>query len=248
MQDKDLQKLRRADLLEMLVELSRENDTLRKQLAAANAELANREILIQNAGSLAEASMRINGVFEAVQKAADQYLDNIRHLATGERVQPAPMQLPKESSAARLGASVLNAAAHGALDGSKRSSTQRGQASAKMEPTRTSAAKASSGKQVQPSQPVPQRTAARASGQQPTRVRQPIASPKGPEGNAKAAQQGMPAGTTRSSEQRPRTPQVQKGPPQNIALPGAANARRAGANPASAVSQKVDGSSKDAKH
>ena len=247
MQDKDLQKLRRADLLEMLVELSRENDTLRKQLAAANAEIANREIMIQNAGSLAEASMRINGVFEAVQKAADQYLDNIRHLATGVRVQPAPMELPKESSAARLGASVLNAAAHGALDTSKRSLAQRTQqASAKTEPTRTSTARATTGKQVQPSQPVTQRTATKTPGQQPARVRQPAVLPKG-SGNITAAQQAMPAGTSHSSEQR-KTFQAQKGPQQNIALPNAAGTRRAGAKPASAVSQNVDGGSKDAKH
>lgn len=38
----------------------------------------NRKIQIEEAGSLAEAALRLNGIFEAAQKAADQYLYNLR--------------------------------------------------------------------------------------------------------------------------------------------------------------------------
>lgn len=38
----------------------------------------NREIELLEAGSIAEASLKLNKVFEAAQKAADQYLYNLR--------------------------------------------------------------------------------------------------------------------------------------------------------------------------
>lgn len=78
MTDKDLKKLRRVDLLEMLVALSKENEELKQKLKAANKELENRRIAINEAGSIAEAALKLNGIFEAAQRAADQYLDNIR--------------------------------------------------------------------------------------------------------------------------------------------------------------------------
>lgn len=79
--DKDLKKLSRADLLELLLEQRRENEKLRAQLKRAKALLTDREIEIENAGSIAEAALKLNGVFEAAQKAADQYLENVRRLA-----------------------------------------------------------------------------------------------------------------------------------------------------------------------
>lgn len=84
MTDKELKKLSRAELLELLLESNRENERLRKQLEKAKGLLANRAIEIENAGSIAEAALALNGVFEAAQKAADQYLENVRRLAEGQ--------------------------------------------------------------------------------------------------------------------------------------------------------------------
>ena len=39
---------------------------------------ANRQIELEEAGSIAEAALRLNKVFEAAQKAADQYIYNLR--------------------------------------------------------------------------------------------------------------------------------------------------------------------------
>lgn len=75
--DKELKRLRRADLLEMMVAQSRQIDELTKQLEEANRKLESRQIILDRAGSIAEASMQLNGVFEAAQKAADDYLENI---------------------------------------------------------------------------------------------------------------------------------------------------------------------------
>ena len=44
----------------------------------------SRTIELNEAGSIAEAAIRINGVFEAAQKAAEQYLMNVRELSERE--------------------------------------------------------------------------------------------------------------------------------------------------------------------
>lgn len=77
MTDKELKKLSRGELLEMLIAQSRQLQTLQKKLAEAESALGEREIAINNAGSLAEAALQLNGVFEAAQAACKQYMDNI---------------------------------------------------------------------------------------------------------------------------------------------------------------------------
>ena len=81
MTDNDLKKLNRAELLELLVEQSKKIDQLQAQLDEANRKLADRQIEIDKAGSIAEASLRLSGVFQAAEEAAEQYLENIRRLS-----------------------------------------------------------------------------------------------------------------------------------------------------------------------
>ena len=78
MTPKELRRLRRSDLMEMLLELSKENLQLRQELDEANQKLRDRTIRIEEAGSLAEAALLLNGVFEAAQAACQQYEENLR--------------------------------------------------------------------------------------------------------------------------------------------------------------------------
>ena len=78
MTEKELRRLSRMDLLEMLLEQSREVERLQKELETVKNQLGDRRIMEQEAGSIAEASLKLNKVFEAAQQAADQYLENIR--------------------------------------------------------------------------------------------------------------------------------------------------------------------------
>lgn len=78
MTKQELKKLNRTDLIEMLLALSEENEQLKAELAETQAQLADRTIKIESTGSLAEAALALNGVFEAAQAAADQYLLNIQ--------------------------------------------------------------------------------------------------------------------------------------------------------------------------
>ncbi len=78
MTDKELKKLTRLQLLELLVEQGKELDRQRTRAERAEKKLRERNVLLGEAGSIAEAALRIQGVFEAAQEAADQYLDSVR--------------------------------------------------------------------------------------------------------------------------------------------------------------------------
>ncbi len=80
MTEKELRKLSRADLMQLLLELSQENDRLRSQLETAEQKLKSRQLQLANAGTMAEAAMKLNGVFEAADAACKQYMENIQRL------------------------------------------------------------------------------------------------------------------------------------------------------------------------
>ena len=81
MTDNELRKLSRGELLKMLIAQAEENKSLQERLEKAEAQLADRQIKIEQAGSLAEASLALNGVFQAADDAARQYLENIEALS-----------------------------------------------------------------------------------------------------------------------------------------------------------------------
>lgn len=80
MTDKELKKLSRGELLELLLMQTREAELLRMQLDEAKKQLQNRELRLREVGNIADATLAINGVMESAQKAAEQYLENIRRM------------------------------------------------------------------------------------------------------------------------------------------------------------------------
>ncbi len=89
MTEKQLRKLSRAELLEILVQQTKRNDSLEAELAELKtayeekineyeALLERKNIAIEESGSIAEASLKLSGIFEAAQQAADVYIENIR--------------------------------------------------------------------------------------------------------------------------------------------------------------------------
>ena len=83
-----LRKLSKLQLLELLAQQERELQALRKELEEKNAALEDRRIQIENAGSIADAALKINEVFEAAQKAADQYLESLKVKQITEETKP----------------------------------------------------------------------------------------------------------------------------------------------------------------
>ena len=108
MTDQDLKKLKRADLLELLIAEATENEALRARLAEAEEKLRSREIAIDEAGSLAEASLKLSGVIQAAQEAAGLYLENIEKLS---RRQEAVCSRLEEESLRRAEAMIADAKA-----------------------------------------------------------------------------------------------------------------------------------------
>ncbi len=78
MTEKEVRKLSRLELLDILVEQGKENDRLKEELSAAKEELASRQIAVEKSGTMAEAAMRLSGVFEAADKAAEDYFVNVK--------------------------------------------------------------------------------------------------------------------------------------------------------------------------
>lgn len=149
MTDKELQKLGRRELLQMLLEQAREAERLGALLketegkyqelqdsyerlrgrldkkdvqiqnlrATLQTEREKREVDMENAGSIAEAALRLNGVFEAAQRAANQYLQSVRELYPApEGVEMPPMAMTEEDVEAAAAAASAQAARTAAAD------------------------------------------------------------------------------------------------------------------------------------
>ncbi len=78
MPDRELRRMRRAELVEIILALKQSEDQLRAENAALSAQLQERQIHIENAGSIAQAALELNKVFEAAQAAADEYVASVR--------------------------------------------------------------------------------------------------------------------------------------------------------------------------
>lgn len=78
MTDKELRRLSRMELIQLLLEQAKELERVQRELEEARGELESREITLSKVGSIAEASLELNHVMEAAQQAADQYMENIK--------------------------------------------------------------------------------------------------------------------------------------------------------------------------
>lgn len=87
MTENDIKKLSRGELLEILVEQTKEREIEKEQFSQLQEKMKSREIKLSQAGSIAEAALQLNGVFEAAQEAAKQYLENIERLDLERQVQ-----------------------------------------------------------------------------------------------------------------------------------------------------------------
>lgn len=85
MSAKELKHLNRRELLQMLLLQAEENERLKEELARTKALLEKRSIMLDEAGSIAEASLRLHEIFSAAQAAADTYLENIRALEARQK-------------------------------------------------------------------------------------------------------------------------------------------------------------------
>ena len=102
MTDKELKKLSRGELLELLIAQTEQNERLSTELEQTNAKLQDKKIQIDKAGSLAEAALALNGIFDAAQAAAKQYLDNIEDMNNNQSAVCDRMKQEAEADAAKI--------------------------------------------------------------------------------------------------------------------------------------------------
>lgn len=84
--EKPLRRMTRSELLELLLDQTKRVEELEKELAERDSALIDRSINIENAGSIAEAALKLNGVFEAAEESARQYVENIRTLSERQKI------------------------------------------------------------------------------------------------------------------------------------------------------------------
>lgn len=78
MEKNELKKIKRNDLLELLLKQANRIKELEIENKKLTKELENKKIKIEESGSIAEATIKLHEIFENAQKCADEYLDNVK--------------------------------------------------------------------------------------------------------------------------------------------------------------------------
>lgn len=78
MTDKEFKLLSRPQLIEIIYRLQLQVEELNEQKKVLEEALADKRLRISNTGNLAQAALEINDCFRNAQKAAEQYLNEIR--------------------------------------------------------------------------------------------------------------------------------------------------------------------------
>ena len=102
MTDQELRRLSRADLIDIIYTLQQQKEQAEQQLAQAQAQLQDRQLRLASAGSIAEAALSLNGVFDAAQAAADQYLQAVRTSAAETQAQKEQILVDAERQAKEI--------------------------------------------------------------------------------------------------------------------------------------------------
>ena len=74
---KELKKLNRRELVDIIYQLKKNEEQLNEKIASLEADLQDKRIHLSVAGSIAEAATDITGIFSVAQSTADLYLNEI---------------------------------------------------------------------------------------------------------------------------------------------------------------------------
>ena len=78
MTDKEFRRLKRSDLISIIYEYQKRQDELVKENNELREQLESKNLKISNAGSIAEAVVGLDLLFETAQKTADDYIAQVR--------------------------------------------------------------------------------------------------------------------------------------------------------------------------
>ena len=92
MADRELRHMRRTELVEIIFALKQSEDQLKAENADLTAKLEQRQIHLDSAGSIAQAALELNHVFEAAQAPMTIWLRCGRSTGTPCRRRQRPKQ------------------------------------------------------------------------------------------------------------------------------------------------------------
>lgn len=78
MNNKELRKLGRKDLLEIILAQTKRIEELETELKKTNSELNSKKIAIEESGSIAEAILKLSDIFNVAQTTADKYVNTVK--------------------------------------------------------------------------------------------------------------------------------------------------------------------------
>lgn len=96
MAERELRRMSRTELIEIIYALKQHEEELERENEALQIKLADRTMRLEHAGSIAEAALSLNRVFEAAQAAADTYLESVKAM-TPPPEQPVEQPEPAEN-------------------------------------------------------------------------------------------------------------------------------------------------------
>ena len=102
MVSKDLKKLSRHELVDIIYQMKKNEQQMLEEIAALQAALQDKRMWISQAGSIAEAAASISKVFSAAQEAADLYLNEISCMKADTEKQCVQMIEAAEKEAAKI--------------------------------------------------------------------------------------------------------------------------------------------------
>ena len=84
MTDKEVKRLTRSQLIEIIYQLQLKEEELTADNERLSKALEDKRILLDNAGNIAQAALEIHNVMQAAQDAATHYLDEMKARANDE--------------------------------------------------------------------------------------------------------------------------------------------------------------------
>lgn len=102
MTEKEIKRLNRKDLLILLAEQTSRADRLEEALKNAEKKLAERQLIQDECGTMAEAALNLSNIFTAADDAAALYLENIRQMLENQENLCREMELSAQKQADEL--------------------------------------------------------------------------------------------------------------------------------------------------
>ncbi|MCD8188605.1 MAG: hypothetical protein LUD78_00010 [Clostridiales bacterium] len=106
MADKELRSMNRTELIEIIYALQQEERALRAENEQLRRQLEDKILRMEKVGSIAEAALSLNHIFEDADAAARQYLDSLKALNESAD----PQETPSRPEAADVTTNIQQAA------------------------------------------------------------------------------------------------------------------------------------------